>query len=312
MADYKYDTHSHTTTSDGGMHWKELLNYAKEQGLEGIAITDHNTMGPVSEIAQEAKRLGLKYIPSTEIKTTCKKQIEEFGSEDDLLPTLEFLIYGMNPEDEEFQSMSKKHIDGKKAYVTALCNQVNKHKVSDIEGLQGDENIDVDVDKIIDNNGDYLSSSHVINEILNKYSHLATTDDFGKKQVKNLVVAVQKDVLAVLKDDPFYSLDTIEGLRKAKKWGKRVVLAHPFTESRANMFEFYDKHLIPLLVENGLDGIECIYPEHTPEQIEIIKGWADKYDLILTGGSDFHRKEDEFYALGSKGVSEEVFDELEG
>lgn len=88
-------------------------------------------------------------------------------------------------------------------------------------------------------------------------------------------------------------------------------MAHPFTESRADMGKFYEEYLIPLLVENGLDGLEYSYPEHTDEQRGIIKRLADRFDLILTGGSDFHRKEDKFYRLGSCGVDEEDFLELE-
>ena len=38
------DLHSHSTASDGALSPTELVKYAKEKGLEAIAITDHDTV----------------------------------------------------------------------------------------------------------------------------------------------------------------------------------------------------------------------------------------------------------------------------
>ena len=35
-------------------------------------------------------------------------------------------------------------------------------------------------------------------------------------------------------------------------------------------------------------GIEVFYPEHTKDQISLYKGLAQKHDLLVTGGSDYH------------------------
>ena len=42
------------------------------------------------------------------------------------------------------------------------------------------------------------------------------------------------------------------------------------------------------LVDLGLMGIEVYYGSHLPEQIHTLLGWATRYDLVPTGGSDFH------------------------
>ncbi len=38
----------------------------------------------------------------------------------------------------------------------------------------------------------------------------------------------------------------------------------------------------------GLDGIEVMHSRHSKKQEETLKKLADKNDLLITGGSDFH------------------------
>ena len=66
--------------------------------------------------------------------------------------------------------------------------------------------------------------------------------------------------------------------------GGVAVMAHP-AESRL-------VHLIPRLVKAGLDGIEVYYPKHTPEQQSELLALARRYNLVTTGGSDFHALDD--------------------
>lgn len=46
--------------------------------------------------------------------------------------------------------------------------------------------------------------------------------------------------------------------------------------------------LIPYLVEWGIQGLEAYYPTHSPDQVEKYLQIARKYNLAVTGGSDFH------------------------
>lgn len=58
------------------------------------------------------------------------------------------------------------------------------------------------------------------------------------------------------------------------------VLAHPYSLS--------NQKLIPEFVKSGLMGLEGIYPEHSLSQVAHYKKLAREYDLLITGGSDFH------------------------
>jgi predicted metal-dependent phosphoesterase TrpH len=62
--------------------------------------------------------------------------------------------------------------------------------------------------------------------------------------------------------------------------GGVIILAHPGHAGTT--------HLIPLLAELGLDGIEVYYFDHTDETKAELLSLAQQYHLSVTGGSDFH------------------------
>lgn len=63
--------------------------------------------------------------------------------------------------------------------------------------------------------------------------------------------------------------------------GGAAVLAHP------GVLVDYDA-MVTRLVPAGLDGVEVVHPSNTEEVRANLRGLAKRYDLIMTGGSDFH------------------------
>lgn len=61
------------------------------------------------------------------------------------------------------------------------------------------------------------------------------------------------------------------------------VLAHPGWAASGPVLE-----QLPALIDRGLAGIEVYYPEHTSAMIEEYLRLADRYGLVVTGGTDFH------------------------
>ena len=85
--------------------------------------------------------------------------------------------------------------------------------------------------------------------------------------------------------------------------GGVAVMAHPALSKLV--------HLIPQLTEAGLDGVEVYYPDHTPEQQVELLEIAARYNLVVTGGSDFHTLDDPAHGtLGCVDVPPEVVDKL--
>lgn len=74
------------------------------------------------------------------------------------------------------------------------------------------------------------------------------------------------------------------------------VLAHPY---QTGLEEEKLEEFLKTLKKYGLMGIEVFYPEHTNKMIEKYLELSKKYDLLVTGGSDFHGKST---ALSSFGI----------
>jgi sugar phosphate isomerase/epimerase len=64
------------------------------------------------------------------------------------------------------------------------------------------------------------------------------------------------------------------------------------------------------MVEYGLQGIEVYCPTHMPEAIKRYKRLAKKYDLVITGGSDFHGERKPDVKLGSTKIDDSLVDKI--
>jgi predicted metal-dependent phosphoesterase TrpH len=82
---------------------------------------------------------------------------------------------------------------------------------------------------------------------------------------------------------PRRRLTPLEAVAVIRKAGGVPVMAHPGLAGRDAM--------IPELVEAGLMGIETYYPEHTPAQVRAYLALCDRFQLVPTGGSDYHGPE---------------------
>lgn len=65
----RYDLHSHTNCSDGSMSPEEILQLAKDIGLSGLSITDHDTVNAYAKALPLAEKLGLKMVSGIEFST---------------------------------------------------------------------------------------------------------------------------------------------------------------------------------------------------------------------------------------------------
>ncbi len=63
------DLHAHTIYSDGALTPQELINRAKNVGIEYIAITDHDTVSALAEATDYGRSVGIKVIPGVEVST---------------------------------------------------------------------------------------------------------------------------------------------------------------------------------------------------------------------------------------------------
>jgi len=79
---------------------------------------------------------------------------------------------------------------------------------------------------------------------------------------------------------PKFRMCAADGISLIHQAGGLAVLAHPGLN--------HSDECIPVLVEAGLDGMECIHTKHSTSMSEHYLEVADRFGLLVTGGSDCH------------------------
>ena len=112
----------------------------------------------------------------------------------------------------------------------------------------------------------------------------------------------------IAKDSPAYvarvGLDPFEAVALVRKHGGVPSLAHPGTVVGLD-------DLLPKLVAGGLAGIEAYYGSHSPEMTSRCLARARDFDLVPTGGSDFHGRGEHGADLGGVFIPPETIEHLE-
>jgi len=148
-----------------------------------------------------------------------------------------------------------------------------RHEISlrQITFLQecGDE---IDPDKMNKADGKYIYTQHIIEYLIKTNQYNEIYDIFYRDAYKNGDPA----------DVDIKYIDVRDAVNAVKEAGGFAVLAHPGRQKN-----FYMTGLAPF------DGIEYNHPSNSENDKIIIKAYARKFDLFLTGGSDFHGRYNE-------------------
>ena len=245
------DLHLHSYYSDGTCSPKYLVDKAVELGLSVIALNDHNTVKGLDEFLEEAQRQGVEAIAGIEFSVNYR------GRE------LHLLVFGI---DKKYFS----EIEGKMDEYLKIRERTNREMV---EALRYDGYL-IDYDDIYEKSGTgYINRSHI-----------------GSALVEKGYCDSVRDAFATLlsKESPYFRPrrfpDVFEMIDYARNIGAVSILAHPF-------LQFDEDGLREFLTEakkHGLCGMETVYTEFSDSQIALAKKIAKEFDLIESGGSDFH------------------------
>lgn len=246
----RIDFHIHTTASDGQYSPTEIIKLAKKNGLECIAITDHDTISGLEEACKAGKHSKIRVLNGI-----------EFGTEEHRY----LHILGLN-------------IDRTSSDLQKLCLELeksrNERKYRIINYLKEKDIIIFleEVEKI--SGGNIIARPHFAQVLVNKGYVKSTREAFDKY--------LDTEEYQKIERKKANAKECIEVIHKAK--GK-AILAHPY-QLKYNEKKLDD--LVKNLVGYGLDGIECYYPLHSETQIQYYLELVKKYRLIVSAGSDFH------------------------
>ena len=98
--DFRADLHCHTTCSDGTATPTKLIALAKECGLSGLAITDHDTTQAFAEATLAAQSMGIHLGTGAEFSSTFRGE------------SVHILAYDFSLESEAIDTFCKRHKEG--------------------------------------------------------------------------------------------------------------------------------------------------------------------------------------------------------
>lgn len=248
----KVDLHMHSMYSDGSYTLENLFIKAKEAGLTHISVVDHDTVAHFEEGQQLAEKYGIHFIHGIEISAYDFQRGRK----------VHMLGY---------------HLQGPCPHIRALCDPLlarrHAHTVWQLQQIQsaGFSLEDKEVFSYISEVG-VLYKQHIMDAL--------TKAPYDSKDYQTLYKSLFKQNGVAAEDIQY--VDAFDALRAIQADGGIAVLAHP------GQLDSYD--IAEQLVHEGLDGIELVHPDHSAKDHERIVMLANKYNLIMTGGSDFHGK----------------------
>ncbi len=249
------DLHVHTHYSDGLLSPQEVVNTAAANGVNVLAITDHDCALALCEGQHFCKQKGIEFVRGTEISAY-------FGE-----VKLHTLAYGFNPEN---QSVKNFFEELKENSYKRADDILNKLKAAGYKlGLE-------DVERQRYSESSPVHSMHIARAAVER-GYASNAFEFYKNFLMRGKVAFSNYGRPSPKR-------TIEIFTSA---GGVCSLAHP---GRVELEKQEITSLILGLKDVGLCGIEAVYSTHTKSQTTYFKELAKEYGLFVTGGSDTHFK----------------------
>ncbi|MDR3072879.1 MAG: PHP domain-containing protein [Clostridiales Family XIII bacterium] len=244
------DLHLHTNRSDGQYPPAEVVRLAQEASVSLISVTDHDTVAGIAEAESEAVRCNIRFIAGIEISTKSEHEQHILG-------------YFIDPQNSHLQKMC--------AHFIALRHERANRILSYLE----EKGIHLSLSEIRENTyGDYIGRPHIAEAMLKRGLVQSRQDAFER-------YLTTPEFRKIERPKPMPE----EGIETIRHAGGVAVLAHPHS-LRLTGAEL--EKAVGNLKTLGLGGMECYYPDYSEELVQEYKKIAERYDLIVTGGSDFH------------------------
>lgn len=261
------DLHIHTIYSDGELTVPQILKLATKSNMKTISITDHNSIDAYHYL----KRINPKEFFKGKIVTGAEINVVVNNN------LLECLIYDFDVKKIENSKFLNKEWQNETSNKIAV-ELFNKAKLM---GLTISDTFSED-------NNFKTGFMEFFNEIRSheeNHKFLLKHNLFRKRDFFRKGFAVAQGKFSINLEKYFVGLSELKQV--VNNAGGVMVLAHPFGVYNIK----HPKSLYKHLAKNHLvDGFECIHYQISLRQTKFLLKLCDKYNLIKTAGSDFHRE----------------------
>ena len=264
------DLHTHSTRSDGTLTPAELIRYAAQKGLAAIALTDHDTIDGIEEAVQAARSLSSQdpdalvpeVIPGVELST-------EYRGKD-----IHIVGLFIDWQNREFADRLRGFADARIYRNRKMCSLLTENgcpvSYEDLEAAFPDT---------------VITRAHFAQYLLDR----------------GMISSIDEAFRKLIGDDcpcfvPREKITPHDAVRFLLRFGGVPILAHHL---QYKMSETELDALVASLTGLGLDGIEVYYSTHRQADTANLSRIAEKYGLLLSGGSDFHGTRKQNLDLGT-------------
>lgn len=249
------DMHTHTNYSDGDLTPEELIDLAEEKGLATLAITDHDTIEGLKAIDRKKKR-DIEVINGIEISAKVPKG------------RMHILGYRIDINNKQLNDKMSILRDNSLNSVLSIMEQIKRDygivfKYEDIKSLI---------------NANHNLGRPDLAKLCVKYGYAKTAQDAFDKYLIAAHNKVRNTSKGLAYEECLELITQSDGI---------PVLAHP------KSLDLEEKEFLRLLedmITCGLKGIEVYHSTHSKEEMAYYFKIAKEYDLLISGGSDFHGK----------------------
>nr|WP_300837014.1 PHP domain-containing protein [uncultured Acetatifactor sp.] len=275
------DLHVHSNRSDGSFTPTQLVDYACEKGLAAFALTDHDTIDGLEEAERYADMLrrdragDAAGVEGQNAAPWAKRLINDSGAAvPEVIPGIEFST--------EYQGHDI-HVLGlyidyhNSAFVQKLRDFVDSRTLRNRKmcRLLTEAGLPVAYEALLAEFPDaVITRAHYAKYMLNHGYVKSMSDAFDRYIGDHCPCFVPREKVT--------PVDAVQLILSA---GGIPILAHPV------LYHMSDENLdtlTVLLAEAGLVALEAIYSTYTAFDERKMRALARKYNLLVSGGSDFH------------------------
>lgn len=262
----RIDLHMHTRASDGTDAPSEVISLVREAGISLFSVTDHDTVKACAVIPPLLKDGDPRFLPGIEF--SCKDEEGQYH----------VLGYGYDPDAPAIRATEEK---GHRFRLEKLMERVSQ--LGTIFGFTFPQE---EIDRLL------------------------ALDNPGKPHLGNLMVALGycPDKETAIRDyinktrTPGKHIRPEDAIRAILASGGIPVLAHP-AYGRGDELIIGEEmdHRLRKLIGFGLEGVEAFYSGFTEKLRDETLGFAARYGLYVTAGSDYHGS-NKLVRLGDNGL----------
>ncbi|MEA2123724.1 MAG: 3,5-nucleoside bisphosphate phosphatase [Solirubrobacteraceae bacterium] len=269
-----FDLQCHSRYSDGVLEPAAVMARAKEDGMELVALTDHDTIDGVEEARAAAAELGMRFSPAAEISAVEGRHAD-----------LHVCGYEVDVSSQALRDALEDYRADRQQRVEAIADRL--------------EELGFTVDRSVLRErkaaGLPIGRPHIADAVLQHPENQERLQAEGTTTKNTFfpeyIVPGAKAFVQRTRPTVYDAIDVIHAAGGVAIW------AHPFWDLDDPQ-ECVDT--INAFADGGLDGVEVFYPTHDAEQTRLLHETCTKRGLLITGSSDFHGPEhDKFNRFGT-------------